>query len=215
MKKTFLAALVAGLSVASLASAQSAPAPPKPDASGFPARAPRIAAIDMNRVSTESLLGKGYQAKLEKLKNDIDAEAKKKQSDLDKLDQAIKALQAEIEKQGSTLSPEAGDKKRQEIVRKSRERQAFLEDGQADLQRMRERAQQQAQGLNGEFLQKVKPLIDAVVKEKGLDILLTDDTLLFVSGDFDISREVIAKVDAAERAARPAATPKPKPAATP
>ena len=34
------------------------------------------------------------------------------------------------------LSPEALDKKRQDIVKRGRERQAFLEDGQAELQRM-------------------------------------------------------------------------------
>ena len=40
------------------------------------------------------------------------------------------------------LSPEAADRKRQEIVKKTRDRQAFLEDGRQELQRMRERAQE-------------------------------------------------------------------------
>ena len=52
-------------------------------------------------------------------------------------------------------------------MQKTRERQAFLEDSQAELQRMQERAQQQAQSLNNEFQVKIKPHIDAVVKEKG------------------------------------------------
>ena len=38
---------------------------------------------------------------------------------------------------------------------------------------MRERAQAQAEGLNNEFQQKLKPFIDAVAKERGIDILLT------------------------------------------
>src|SRR3972149_5991673 len=85
---------------------------------------------------------------------------------------ARRTLQEELEKQGAVLSPEARDKKQQEIVRKTRERQAFLEDGQAEINRMRERAQQQAQGINAEFQQKVRPLVELVAKDKGLDLVL-------------------------------------------
>jgi Skp family chaperone for outer membrane proteins len=178
---------------------------------------PKIAVIDMARVSSESLMGKGYAAKLDQLRAEIESEQKKKQSDLDKLDTAIKALQDELEKQQSVLSPEALDKKRQEIVKKGRDRQAFLEDGQAELQRMRERAQQQAQVLNNEFQIKIKPHLEAVAKEKSIDILLDSQVTLSVNNEFDISQEVIVKADDAEKAARaktPAAAPAaPKPAA--
>jgi Skp family chaperone for outer membrane proteins len=200
MRKTFVAAL---LLAASVASAQEA-------------RSPRIAVIDMGRVSAESLLGKGYSAQIEALKNDIDSEANKKQAELTKLDQAIKALQDDLEKQGAVLSPEAADKKRTDIVKKQRERQAFLEDGQAELQKMRERAQQQAQVLNNEFQVKMKPHIDAVAKEKGIDILLDGQVTLTVNREFDISRDVIVKSDEAEKAAKPAPAAKPAtPPATP
>ena len=199
MKTCIAAALLLGATAPSVL-AQDAP------------KQPKIAVIDMQKVSSESLLGKGYAAQLEQLKNEIDAEGNKKQGELGKLDAAIKALQDELDKQGSVLSPEAADKKRQDIVKKTRERQAFLEDGQQDLQRMRERAQQQAQALNNEFQVKIKPHIDAVAKEKGIDILLDSQVAISVSKDFDISREVITKADDAERAAKGAAAkPAPKP----
>ncbi|HVQ30008.1 MAG TPA: OmpH family outer membrane protein, partial [Vicinamibacteria bacterium] len=109
----------------------------------------------------------------------------------------------------------AADKKRQEVVKKTRDRQAFVEDSQADLQRMQERAQQQAQGVNNEFQIKIKPQIDAVVKEKGIDILFDSQAAVFLSRDFDISRDVIVKSDDLERAAKgkagAAAAPNPKP----
>ena len=159
----------------------------------------------MQRVSAESLLGKSFQAQLEQLRNEIEAERTKKQTDLAKIDQTIKALQDELEKQGSVLSPEAADKKRQEVVKKTRDRQAFVEDSQADLQRMQERAQQQAQGVNNEFQIKIKPQIDAVVKEKGIDILFDSQAAVFLSREFDISRDVIVKSDDLERAAKPKA----------
>lgn len=197
MRKTFVAAL---LLAAPLAQAQE----PK---------APKIAVIDMGRVSAESLLGKGYSAQLEAIKNEIDSEANKKQAELAKMDQAIKALQDDLEKQGSVLSPEAADKKRGEIVKKQRDRQAFLEDGQADLQKMRERAQQQAQVLNNEFQVKIKPHIDAVAKEKAIDILFDGQVTLTVNRDYDISRDVIVKADEAEKASKAATPAAAKPAA--
>lgn len=182
------------------------------------ARSPRIAVIDMNRVSAESLMGKGYATQIEALENEIKAEGTKKQAELQKLDAAIKALQDELDKQASLLSAEAADRKRQDIVKKSRERQAYLEDGQQDLARMRERAQAQAENLNNEFQVKIKPHIDAVAKEKGIDIILSNQVALTVNKDYDISRDVIVKADDAERknpSAKGASAAPAKPAATP
>lgn len=203
MKKTFATGLLAALSVPGVALAQEATA-----------RSPRVAVIDMARVSAESLLGKSYAAQLEKLQTDINAEATKKQTELGKMDAAIKTLQDELEKQGSVLSQEAREKKQQEIVRKTRDRQAFLEDGQAEINRMRERAQQQAQSINNEFQLKVRPLVEQVAKDKGYDLVLDAQVAYTINRDFDLTRDVIVKADEAEKAkpaaaAAPAATPKP------
>src|SRR5206468_11538026 len=78
---------------------------------------------------------------------------------------------------------------------------------------MRDQAEQKAQGLNNEFQQKIKPHIDAVAKEKGIDIILTSQVALTLNREFDISRDVITKADAAERAAQAAKPAAPKPAA--
>jgi outer membrane protein len=204
MKKTFVAGLLLALAFAGAAAAQEA------------ARSPRVGIIDMARVSAESLLGKSYAAQLEKLQNDISAEATKKQTDLGKLDASIKALQDELEKQGAVLSAEAREKKQTEIVRKTRERQAFLEDGQADINRMRERAQQQAQSINNEFQLKVRPLVEQVAKDKGYDLVLDSQVAYTINKDFDITRDVIVKADETEKAkpaaaAAPATPPAPKP----
>ncbi len=194
MKKTFLAGLALGVAAPMAIAQDAAPA--------AAAKSPRIAIIDMARVSSESLMGKSYAAQLEALQNEINSEGTKKQAELQKMDAAIKSLQDDLEKQGSVLSAEAAEKKRQEIVRKGRERQAFLEDGQQEIQRLRERAQQQAQGLNNEFQTKIKPHIEAVAKEKGLDIILDSQVTLTVNRDYDISRDVIVKADDAEKAAK-------------
>jgi len=217
MTKTFVLALALGAATAATAQ-EPAPSPAAPAtpraAAAAPARAPRIAVIDMALISSQSALGKAYATKIEALEKQIQAEGTKKQGDLAKMDAAIKTLQDELEKQGSVLSAEAADKKRQDITRKARERQAFLEDGQQELQRMKERAEVEAQGYNNEFQAKIKPHIEAVAKERNVDILLTSQVALTVNREFDISADVIAKADADKTAVagtvRPAA---PRPAA--
>jgi Skp family chaperone for outer membrane proteins len=208
MIKTFVPTLILGAATLGLAQE---PAP----AAASATRTPRIAVINMETISAESILGKGYAAQIQGLEKEIQTEGTKKQTELAKMDAAIKGLQDELDKQAAVLSPEAAERKRQDIVKKTRERQAYVEDGQQDLQRMREQAEAKAQGLNNEFQQKIKPHIDAVAKEKGIDIILTSQVALTLNRDFDISKDVITKADAAERAAqaaRPAAA-SPKPAA--
>lgn len=202
------------LSAAVSASAQEPAAAEKPAV----AKAAKIGVIDMARISNESLLGKSYAQKIEGLQNEINAEATKKQSELQKMDAALKAMQDDLEKQANLLSAEGVDKKRQEIVKKGRERQAFVEDSQAALTGMRERAQQQATQFNNEFQLKIRPIVEAVAKDKGVDILIDSQAALAVTSDFDLSREVIVKADDVERAAKPKAAAAPaaaKPAASP
>ncbi len=206
MKKTSLMAL-ALCAPASLALAQGAPA-------ARPAgemKAPRVAVIDVERIFSDSVLGKSYTEKINALEKEIQTEGTKKQAELTKMDAALKTMSDDLEKQGSVLSPEAADKKRQDLTKKQRERQAFLEDGQADLQRMRERAQAQAQGYQAEFQQKVRPAIEAVAKDRGVDIIVTSQVAMTINDAFDLSKDVIAKSDEMQKtaAAAPAA---PKPA---
>jgi Skp family chaperone for outer membrane proteins len=211
MSKTLIPGIALALAVPALAQEPAAAEKPK----AAEARPARLGVIDMARVSAESLLGKSYQAQLDALKNEIDAEGTKKQNDLEKLDTSLKALQADLEKNASVLSPEAQEKKTQEIKKKQRDRQAFVEDGQSELQRMRERAQQQAQLYNNEFQQKIRPHIEAAAKEKGIDLLLDSSVAITFNRAFDISQEVIVKADEAEKAkpktgaAAGAAAPKP------
>jgi Skp family chaperone for outer membrane proteins len=159
-----------------------------------------IAVINMSQVSSESLLGKQYAAKIEALDAEIKTEGAKKQTDLQEKDAEIQALKEELQKQANVLSREAADKRAQDIRRKERDRQAFLEDGQTEIQRLQERARQQAQNLNNEFQLKIRPHIESVAKEWEVDILLDSSVALAVSKDFDISSDVVARADAAERA---------------
>src|SRR5688500_17443550 len=104
-KFLYLAALVAA---AGVATAQDAAAPKPADKSA------RIAIIDMDRLTQESLLGKSYYSQIETLNSEIESEHKKTMGQLQKMVADIKTLQDELEKQGALLSEDAAEKKRQE-----------------------------------------------------------------------------------------------------
>ena len=99
-------------------------------------------------------------------------------------------------------------------MRLGRQRQGFLEDGQAEINRMRERAQQQAQSINNEFQLKVRPVVEQVAKDKGYDLVLDAQVAYTINKEFDITRDVIVKADEAEKAKPAAAAAAPAPPGT-
>jgi outer membrane protein len=174
----------------------------------------KMGVVDMQRISQESLLGKGYATRMDQLESEIRSELTKRQNQIAQVDTAIKTLQDDLQKQSAILSPDAIEKKQQEIVKKNRERQALAEDSQADIQRMQQAAQQKAQEYQVEFNTKIQPVLQAVGKEKSLDFILDRATIVLINPELDITRDVIVKADDAEKAARPAgAAPKPAAAA--
>jgi len=171
----------------------------------------KMGVVDMQRISQESLLGKGYATRMDQLESEIRSELTKRQTQIAQVDTAIKALQDDLQKQSAILSPDAVEKKQQEIVKKNRERQALAEDSQADIQRMQQSAQAKAQEYQVEFNTKIQPILQAVGKEKTLDFILDRATIVLINPELDITRDVIVKADDAEKAARPAAA-APRPA---
>src|ERR1051326_4059565 len=135
-------------------------------------KTPKIGVIDMERVGTESMIGKGYAQQVAALQNEIETARTKKEADLKKLDTEIGGMQEELEKQGALLSDEAKEKKAAEIKKKARDREAFLEDGRNELEKMVQRAENQAKALQNELQQKIRPHMDTVARAQGLDILL-------------------------------------------
>ncbi|HLA79625.1 MAG TPA: OmpH family outer membrane protein [Vicinamibacteria bacterium] len=209
MRKTLIAALALGAATAAIAQ-EGAAEKPKSDT-----RTPRIAVINLEKVWNESLMGKGYASRMEALANDIKATETKKQSEVQKMEAAVKALQEDLTKQQALLSPDVQERKRAEIEKKQRELQYFVDDSKAELEGMRQRAQKQAAEWQEEFQKRVEAPIQAVAKEKGIDIIIANQAAMLINKEFDISQEVVVKADDAERAAKakaPAAAAPAKPA---
>jgi len=168
---------------------QAAPAPP----ARFPDGA-KYAFINIQRIASESSEGKASSLRIEALRS-------KKASDLTEKNKAVEALQA---KQRSAVMSEAAAAQVQKDIDKT----------QVDIQRMTQDAQAELQDLQNElqldFQRKVGPVIEAVAREKGLQLLFSqsDSGLVWADQGLDLTAEVIRRLDAASAAAPKPAAPK-------
>ncbi len=171
------------------AAPQAAPAP----AAKFPEGA-KYAFINIQRIASESAEGKSSSSRIEALRA-------KKASELTEKNKLVEALQA---KQRSAVMSESASAQVQKDIDKA----------QVDIQRMTQDAQSELQDLQNElqldFQRKVGPVIEAVSREKGLQLLFSqaDSGLVWADAGLDLTAEVIRRLDAANAAAPKPAPPK-------
>jgi outer membrane protein len=172
------------------AAAQPAPQaqPPRP----FPEGA-KIAFVDIQAVASLSAEGKSASAKLDALK-------KKKNDELVGKSTALKTMQDKLNAGGSVLSDAARSQLEKDIEKGQRDLQFAQQDAQTELTDMTNQ-------LQGEFQDKLNPIMEAVRAEKGLLMIFSvrDAGILAVDTGLDLSNDVVKRLDAASKATPPAA----------
>ena len=186
--------------------AQAAPAPQPPAA--FPQGA-KIGLVNLQQIAALSVDGKASTAKVQALitKKQTEAAAKAKQ---------LQDNQNKLQQSGALMNDTARAALEKDIERQTVEQQRFEQDAQAEVMEL----QTQLQGV---FQEKLFPILNQMVVEKGLHMLLSaaDAGIIAADPGIDLTLEAIKRFDAATAspaAAKPAATPAPtaKPApATP
>jgi Skp family chaperone for outer membrane proteins len=175
------------------AAAQPAPAPLPPPAP-FPTGA-KIAFVNLQQVANLSGEGKISTAKVQALmqKKQVEAQAKSK---------ALADAQAKLQSSGAILSDAARAQLEKDIERMNVEGQRFQQDAQAEINEL-------SQQLQGEFQQKLFPVLDQLIKEHDLHVLLsaTDAGVVAANPGVDLTLEAVKKLDAIAQAAKPAAAP--------
>jgi outer membrane protein len=169
--------------------AAAAPAqPPAP----FPVGA-KTAFINPQRIFQESADGKAALARINTLIDQKRKEGEEKQK-------ALQANQQKLQTSSGVMNEQARAQLEKEIERQQVEGQRFQQDAQAQIQDLQNDVQQ-------EFIRKVSPLIEAVAKEKGLQMVfdLSNAGLAWWDPGLDLTADVIKKLDAA---AKPGAAPK-------
>lgn len=153
-----------------------APAPPVP----FPQDA-KYAVVDVQRIASQSTMGKAASAKL----NDLQT---KKMAEIQDKNKQLQALQTKQQSAG-VLSEAARTANDKEIERLQREIQFAQSNAQAEMQDLNNE-------LQGDFTKRLAPIIEEIAKEKGLYLVFTADSgFAYVHPGLDISDEVIKRLD--------------------
>ena len=182
------------------AAAQPATPPPPPP---FPAGA-KIGFVNLQQVANLSGEGKISTGKVQAL-------MAKKQTEAQTKSKALADAQAKLQSSGAILSDAARAQLEKDIERMNIEGQRFQQDAQAEINEL-------SQQLQNEFQQKLFPVLEAVSKEKGIQVLLSaaDAGVVWAEPGLDLTLDTVKKLDQMTQAAKPAAAPAaaaPRPAA--
>jgi outer membrane protein len=153
--------------------------PPAP----FPVGA-KTAFINPQRIFQESTDGKAAVTRINNL-------IQKKQNEGQERQKALQANQQKLQTSGGVMNEQARAQLEKEIEKQQVDGQRFQQDAQAEIQELQNEVQQ-------EFIKKVSPLIEAVAKEKGLQMVfdLSNAGLAWWDPGLDLTNDVIKKLDA-------------------
>ncbi len=180
------------------APAQAAPVTPPAAPVPFPAGA-KIAYVNLQQIANQSAEGKALTAKVQAL-------MQKKQNDAATKSKQLADAQAKLQQSGALMSEAARDALTKDIERMNVEGQRFQQDAQTEINEM-------SQSLQGEFQQKLFPILDSLVKEHDLHLLLSAADAGIVAGNagVDLTLEAVRKLDdrtlAQSKPAAPSAAP--------
>ena len=194
MKRFSVAAVFSMLVLSAPAFAQT----PPPATAVPPQQAPlRMAFLDLQRIAAESVEGKVASGKVQEL-------TKKKGAELQEKTKALQTNQQKLQQGAAVLNDAARTQTQKEIDRLTVEIDRFQEDANAEVQEMQ-------QQLQAEFQEKLRPIVDGMVKELAIGLLFSagDAGAIYVDPSLDITAEVIKRFDTA-MASKPAGV---KPAA--
>jgi Skp family chaperone for outer membrane proteins len=162
----------------------------------FAQKTPVVATVNVQRVLNDYT---AFQAAVEKVKGSVapvEEEMKKMQDNL----QSIVASGREAE--AMAKNPAASDEAREEAEAKVAELQGQLQVEQGKLQQFRQQAQQLAQQGQQEDLaplqEKALAAVKTVAADKGIDLVLPLNTVIYGDDALEITDSVIAVLNAAE-----------------
>ena len=152
-------------------------------AAGVQAAETKIGIINMQKVVADSAAGK-------KAKQDIDEKMKELKTSFQADEEALIALQKEIEKISSAWSEDMKQEKAIEFKKKRRDLGVKQEDAKLEMKRLQE------QHL-GPILKKLEEVVDKVATDKGFTLVLPRNAVLFSAESADITADVTKALDKA------------------
>jgi Skp family chaperone for outer membrane proteins len=155
-----------------------APQPPVP----FPQGA-KVGFVNLQAIAQLSSDGKAAAAK-------VNALAQKKQTEAADKAKLLQSNQQKLETSGTVMSDAARAQLQKDIERQTLEGQRFEQDAQAELNELQQQLQQ-------EFQTKLMPVLEAISKEKGLQVLFSagDSGVIWAEPGIDLTLEAVKRLD--------------------
>ena len=144
-----------------------------------------VAVLNLRKVFASSEAGKKAQSEMEKKVQELQDKFKKDED-------ALVALQDEIEKKSSVWSDETKQEKGIEFQKMRRDLRVKQEDAQMELKKLEE------QQL-GPIRKDLEQVIEKLAKEKGYSIILPAEVVMYSSDAVDITDEVTKAFNAAAK----------------
>lgn len=167
------------------------PAPaqaPAPAAASLPAPLPfptgaKVAFVNLQAIAQLTADGKAAAAK-------VNALAQKKQTEGADKAKALQANQQKLQTGGGVMSDTARVQLEREIERQQVEGQRFEQDAQGELNELQEQLQK-------EFQAKLLPVLEAISKEKGVQVLFSagDAGVIWIEPGIDLTMEAVKRMD--------------------
>ncbi|MEM8784974.1 MAG: OmpH family outer membrane protein [Pseudomonadota bacterium] len=140
-----------------------------------------VLVVDQQRIIQSSKAGKSISDQAKKMRDDMAGEVKKEISKLQK-------AQENFTKNQEVMSPEQKSDKLKEI------RQLQINARGLQVQRARELQQSLAKATQ-EVAEVLRPILEQIVSERNATHLLDRDQVMFVSEDYNITDEVLKRLD--------------------
>ena len=118
----------------------------------------------------------------------MDKRANAIKTDAEALDKDLGKQRDDLARQKTLLSPEAFQQRQQEFQNKLRALAKSFEERQGKLRGTSEKASQEIQV-------KLSEIAGAIAQERGLNLIITGNTVLYAIRGFDISDEVLKRLD--------------------
>lgn len=149
--------------------------------SAFAQTGGKVIIVDFTRVQEESLVGQNVISQLTQYGNAVQARK-------EALEAELNAEGTALEAQEVVLPPDAFQQRVEEFQRKAR-----LAD--LELQGYRSTMVRAEQNAKLEITNNLKPIVNAIMNEKGADLVLDKSLIYMAGGGFDITDLVVARLD--------------------
>ena len=141
--------------------------------------ATKIGYADMEKALQSTRAGKRAKKKVQK-------EVDKRKKVLDKQRREILKLEGELKKQNLVLSAESKKRKRRDYLKKVEQLRTLIGKSQQEMQQLEQK-------IAAPILKKMNAILQKLSKEKGYDLVLTKNALLYASDADDLTKALVKR----------------------